>query len=113
MVPAYKLPETNYLTLGMILLNQNGGTTQSITSLDLETLAKIEDGALTREEIPEIKDQLQDTLNKVFQKWTKQNSIKFTILNATSETVTPLFFKFLDENPGYKETFKLYDQVLA
>jgi hypothetical protein len=113
MAPAYKLPETNYLALGMILLNQNGGATQSITGLDSETLAKIEDGSLIREEIPEIKDQLQNSLNHGFQKWTKQNSIKFTILNTTSETVTPLFFQFLDENPGYKEAFKLYDRVLA
>ncbi|MGQ9720951.1 MAG: hypothetical protein ACUVXA_06460 [Candidatus Jordarchaeum sp.] len=35
------------------------------------------------------------------------------MFNATSETVTPLFFQFLDENPRYKEAFKLYDQVLA
>ncbi|MEM3561865.1 MAG: hypothetical protein QXR19_01430 [Candidatus Jordarchaeaceae archaeon] len=35
------------------------------------------------------------------------------MFNATSETVTPLFFRFLDENPRYKEAFKLYDQVLA
>ncbi|MEM3561864.1 MAG: hypothetical protein QXR19_01425, partial [Candidatus Jordarchaeaceae archaeon] len=31
MIPMYKLPETNYLAQGMILINQNGGSTQSIT----------------------------------------------------------------------------------
>ncbi|MGQ9720952.1 MAG: hypothetical protein ACUVXA_06465 [Candidatus Jordarchaeum sp.] len=41
-VPVFKLPETNYLALGMTLLNQNGGTTQSIIDLDSKTIAKIE-----------------------------------------------------------------------
>ncbi|MEX2706628.1 MAG: hypothetical protein Q6352_015455 [Candidatus Freyrarchaeum guaymaensis] len=113
LVSAYKLPEANYLALGMLLQNQNGGANQSITGLDSETIAKIENQALTREEIPEIKDKIQNSLNHGFQKWIKQHSIKFTLFNATSETVTPLFFRFLDENPRYKEAFKLYDQVLA
>ncbi|MHA1578130.1 MAG: hypothetical protein ACTSUQ_00700 [Candidatus Freyarchaeota archaeon] len=34
LVSAYKLPEANYLALGMLLQNQNGGATQSITGLD-------------------------------------------------------------------------------
>jgi hypothetical protein len=110
---AFKVPEPNYFALGMILLNQNGGATQLVTGLNSETIAKIENQALTREEIPEIKDKIQSSLNQGFQKWAKQKSIKFTLFNATSETVTPLFFQFLNENPHYREAFKLYDQVLA
>ncbi|MHA1362955.1 MAG: hypothetical protein ACTSP1_10600 [Candidatus Freyarchaeota archaeon] len=113
LVSAYELPETNYLALGMLLHDQNGGTTTSITGLDSKTLTRIGDGALTLKEIPVIKDKLQNTLNQGFLKWTKQNSIRFTLLNATSETVTPLFFEFLEDCPAYREVLKLYDRLLA
>ncbi|MEM2144712.1 MAG: hypothetical protein QW279_05090 [Candidatus Jordarchaeaceae archaeon] len=109
----YTVPEQGYLALGMILLNQNGESDGSITGLSPETIAKIENNSLTPNEIPKAKDKIQNSLNQGFQKWTKQNSIKFTSFNATSETVTPLFFKFLEENPKYKEAFKLYDKVLT
>lgn len=116
---AYKAPEQNYLFLGTSLLTQNQNSAVA-NPLDQETIARIEKQSLTSQEIPEVKEKLQNSLNKGFENWvTSQPSVKgqigglSTLLSkADNETMAALFFSFLGENQEYQELFKLYDQVL-
>ena len=118
-VQACKAPEPNYLTIGLSLLIQNQNSAV-VNPLDPETIARIENQSLTRQEIPEVKEKIQNSLNKGFEIWlTNQPGVKgqigglSTLLStADNETAASLFFSFLNETPEYQEQFKLYDQAL-
>lgn len=112
-VQTYKVPEQNYLLIGVSLLISQNQNFEEINPLDPETIAKIENRSLTMQEIKKVKETLQDTINKGFEKWVTGQSDWFSKLSkASNETAAAMFFKFIDQNQEYRKLFKLYDQTL-
>ncbi|MEX2753694.1 MAG: hypothetical protein Q6366_017730 [Candidatus Freyarchaeota archaeon] len=85
-----------------------------VNPLDAKTIARIESGLLTQQEIEEYKNILQESINQGFKRWQIQNS-RFSMSRPTldNETLKSMLFAFLDQNPGYQEQFKLYDKLLS
>ncbi|MEM3563226.1 MAG: hypothetical protein QXR19_08355 [Candidatus Jordarchaeaceae archaeon] len=108
---AYKVPDTNYLTLGISLIVQN---VQVVNPLDAKTIARIESGSLTQQEIEEYKNILQESINQGFKKWQVQHLGELRYSGKpNNETVKSLLFAFLEENSKYREQFKLFDKLLS
>ena len=112
-VQAYKIPEQNHLAIGLSMLIQNKNSAV-ITPLNSETIARIENGSLTLQEIEEFKNTLQDSINQGFKKWQMQHLGELRYIGEPdNETAKSMLFSFLDQNPKYREQFKLYDQLLS
>ena len=110
-VQAYKIPEQNHLAIGLFMLIQNKSSAV-INPLDLEAIARIEKGSLTLQEIDEYKNTLQNSINQGFKKWQIQNSrVLMSKAAPDNEKLKSLLFSFLDQNPEYREQFKLYDKL--
>ncbi|MFB0561140.1 MAG: hypothetical protein ACETWM_07985 [Candidatus Lokiarchaeia archaeon] len=112
-VQAYKVPEPNYLAIGLSMLTQNRNSAV-VNPLDSETIARIENGSITLQEIEELKSTLQDSINQGFKKWQMQHLKELGYRGEPdNETVRSMLFAFLEENSEYWEQFKLYDQLYS
>ena len=118
-VQAYRLPEQNYLALGVSLLVRGQGSAVA-NPLDAKTVARIESGSLTLREITPLKKVLQESINRGFKKWQVQRSgILMRDYGALigskpdNETARNMLFTFLSESPAYRDQFRLYDRLLS
>ena len=110
-VQAYNIPEPNYLAIGLSMLTRNQNSAV-VNPLDSNTIARIENGSLTLQEIDEFKNTLQDSINQGFTKWQIQHSQELGHKSIPdNESMRSMLFTFLGETPAYQEQFKLYDKL--